>query len=99
MKRYRLIIFDRDGTLNYEEQDYHRDLTALRPYPFTGKTLRALKTAGHLMALATNQSGISRGLWSRAEVDQLHGRFFAEWGLDLPVYMCPHMPDDGCTCR
>jgi len=99
MKRYRLIIFDRDGTLNYEEQNYHRDLTALRPYPFSGPALRALKAAGHRLALATNQSGISHGLWSRVEVEQLHGRFFADWGLELPVYMCPHVPDDGCTCR
>ncbi len=99
MKQYRLIIFDRDGTLNYEDQNYHRDLSALRPYPFSGQVLRALKAAGHQLALATNQSGIAHGLWSRDEVEQLHSRFFADWGLDLPVYMCPHLPDDGCTCR
>ncbi len=97
--KYHLILFDRDGTLNYEEQSYHRDLSVLRPYPFSGPTLRALAAAGHRLALATNQSGIARGFWSLDEVDRLHRRFFQEWGVEAEVYLCPHSPADGCSCR
>ncbi len=96
---YHLILFDRDGTLNYEEQSYHSDLSVLRPYPFSGPTLRALATAGHWLALATNQSGIARGYWSLDEVDRLHRRFFQEWGVEPRVYLCPHGPAEGCNCR
>ena len=97
--KYRLILLDRDGTLNYEAQNHHRDLSVLRPYPFSGPALRGLTDAGHQLALVTNQSGIARGYWSIDEVDRLHKRFFKEWGVEPKVYLCPHGPGDGCGCR
>ncbi len=97
--KYHLILFDRDGTLNYEEQSYHRDLAILNSYPFSGPALRTLAAAGHRLALVTNQSGIARGYWSTGEVDRLHERFFKEWRVAPGVYLCPHGPDEGCRCR
>ena len=99
MKPYRLIIFDRDGTLTYEEHNYHRDLRKVRPYPFVGGVLKRLAAEGLRLAVATNQSGIGRGLWSRAEVDKLHNRLATAWGVDLAWHICPHLPGDGCDCR
>lgn len=97
--KYSLILLDRDGTLNYEEQSYHSDLSVLRPYPFSGPALSALTDTGHRLALVTNQSGIARGYWSIDDVDRLHKRFFKEWGVEPKVYLCPHGPGEGCRCR
>ena len=97
--KYSLILLDRDGTLNYEAQNHHRDLSVLRPYPFSGPALRGLTDAGHRLALVTNQSGIARGYWSIDDVDRLHKRFFKEWGVEPKVYLCPHGPGGGCGCR
>ena len=99
MTRYQLIIFDRDGTLCYEHMHYHRDLSKLRPYPFTGSLLAELQTAGYRLAVATNQSGIGRGFWTLEAVTALHDRFTREWGISPAFYLCPHTPDDHCSCR
>ncbi len=99
MKPYRLLLFDRDGTLTYENRDYHRQLADLKAYPFTGSLLRDLHQAGHELAVVTNQSGVARGLWPLEEVEAVHQRFCREWGVDLAFYVCPHHPRDGCHCR
>lgn len=99
MKSYRLLLFDRDGTLTYENRDYHRELMALKAYPFTGSLLRDLHQAGHQLAVVTNQSGVARGYWSLKDVEAVHQRFCREWGVDPIFYVCPHHPGDGCPCR
>ena len=95
----RMVIFDRDGTLTYEAADYHRDLFRVRSYPFAGPLLKRLLEQGCLLAVATNQSGIGRGFWTREAVDQLHSRLTQDWGVPLSWHLCPHHPDDNCPCR
>ena len=92
-------MFDRDGTLNYEQQGHHPDLAGLTPYPFAGPLLRDLDAAGYSLAVVTNQSGVARGLWSLEEVDAIHERFSREWGVAPSFFICPHAPADGCSCR
>ncbi|UCH62450.1 MAG: HAD-IIIA family hydrolase [Fidelibacterota bacterium] len=99
MSSYQLLLFDRDGTLTYEQRSFHRDLSALPAYPFTGVTLKQLDESGCRLGIATNQSGIARGYWSMKEVDVLHERFCREWDVTPRFYLCPHHPDDGCRCR
>ncbi len=99
MKRYRLLLFDRDGALTYENRQYHRDLSALPAYPFAGSLLRDLDKSGYPLAVVTNQSGIARGYWSLEEVQAAHDRLCREWGVVPRFYICPHHPDDGCQCR
>jgi len=99
MTRYRLLIFDRDGTLTYENRRYHRDLSGLSPYPFTGPVFKELYAAGCQLAVVTNQSGIARGYWRLEEVRAVHDRFCKEWSVTPRFYICPHLPDDGCRCR
>ena len=94
-----MVIFDRDGTLTYEAADYHRDLTRVRSYPFAGPLLQRLQEQGYRLAVATNQSGIGRGFWTRDEVDRLHSRLAQAWGVPLSWHLCPHHPDDHCPCR
>lgn len=94
-----MLLFDRDGTLTYEQTGRHASLEALSPYPFAGPLLKALAAAGRRLAVVTNQSGIGQGIWQRAEVEALHERFCEEWGVSPAFYICPHAPTEACPCR
>ena len=62
-----------------------------------------LRDAGFALVLITNQSGIARGYFDAALLEQIHDRLrsmLAAEGLRLEaIYVCPHSPDDGCDCR
>jgi D-glycero-D-manno-heptose 1,7-bisphosphate phosphatase len=62
-----------------------------------------LRDAGFALVLITNQSGIARGYFDAARLEQIHDRLqsmLAVAGLRLKaIYVCPHGPDDGCDCR
>jgi D-glycero-D-manno-heptose 1,7-bisphosphate phosphatase len=99
MSKYRLLLFDRDGTLTYENINFHKDLSILPSYPYSAKTLQILDKAGFSIAIVTNQSGIARGFWSMSQVEKLHQRLAKEWQVPLQFYICPHHPDEDCACR
>lgn len=96
------ILLDRDGTL-IVERHYLSDpaLVELETGAIDG--LHKLSEAGWPLVVLTNQSGIGRGYFDRSVVDavntavheklSLNGIFIAGW------YVCPHGPEDGCTCR
>ena len=96
---YRLLLFDRDGTLTYEDRNYHRDLTMVKAYPFAGPILLSLQAKGYRLGVVTNQSGISRGYWSLEEVDALHNRLAEEWSTAITWHVCPHHANEDCPCR
>jgi len=98
-RTYRLLLFDQDGTLTFENKHYHQDLSTLPAYPFTGETLRGLYASGYKLVVVTNQSGIAREYFTMEEVQALHKRFCTEWQLAPEFYICPHHPDEGCRCR
>jgi D-glycero-D-manno-heptose 1,7-bisphosphate phosphatase len=58
---------------------------------------------GIRISVATNQSGIGRGVTSRQAVDEIHDWMSTELsslGVDLVgIFVCPHAPDEGCECR
>jgi len=98
MTRPRLVIFDRDGTL-IENVPYNADprRVVCRPRALAG--VEKLRSLGMRFAVATNQSGVSRGLVSmeslellNAEIDRLFGGLGTWW-------VCPHGPADNCRCR
>ena len=104
MSGRRAVFLDRDGTL-IEDVSYLRDPAQVRLLPGAGAAVRRLNDAGVLAIVATNQSGISRGLLRPEEyvaterrVDEL----LLEHGATLDAhYHCPHLPEiDGpCRCR
>lgn len=98
-----LIILDRDGVINEESHEYIKSPEEWVPIPGSIAAIAKLKQAGFTVAVATNQSGIARGLYTETTLAEIHKKMSAElakWGesFDLIVY-CPHLPDDYCQCR
>jgi D-glycero-D-manno-heptose 1,7-bisphosphate phosphatase len=95
----RAVFIDRDGTL-IEEVNFLSKIEHLRVFPFTGKALRLLKSAGFLVIIVTNQSGIGRKIFDETDMHAIHD----ELNSLLPnaidaFYFCPHLPGQGCRCR
>jgi D-glycero-D-manno-heptose 1,7-bisphosphate phosphatase len=93
------VFIDRDGTLIEEVNFLHR-VEDLRYFPFTDEAVRLLKERGFLVVLVTNQSGISRGIYTVDDMHAVHERIQADLTEKLDaIYFCPHLPDGDCRCR
>ncbi len=102
---YKHVILDRDGVLNREAQGagYVLEPTQFFWLPGALEALAMLRRAGIHLSVATNQSGVGRGLMTLAQLEAVHERMRDEaarhgGALDA-VLFCPHAPDDGCVCR
>jgi D-glycero-D-manno-heptose 1,7-bisphosphate phosphatase len=73
------------------------------PIPGSLEALALLHRHDYRIVVITNQSGVARGLFSLATLNEIHRHMLAETrkkgGLIEAVFFCPHGPDDGCTCR
>ncbi|MEL6710128.1 MAG: D-glycero-beta-D-manno-heptose 1,7-bisphosphate 7-phosphatase [Pseudomonadota bacterium] len=99
----RLVILDRDGVINQDSSHYIKSPTEWHALPGSLDAIAQLNQAHVKVAVATNQSGIARGLFDTATLDAMHARMQAELSavgghIDHLVY-CPHGPDEGCACR
>lgn len=98
----RYVFLDRDGTI-IEEVGYGHRLEDYALIPGALEALRDLRDAGYRFAIVTNQSGIGRGIFTRADYEQFHGRLLDDLAqAEITVektYMCPHAPADSCSCR
>ncbi|MBI4486640.1 MAG: HAD-IIIA family hydrolase, partial [Acidobacteria bacterium] len=89
------VFVDRDGTL-IEEVGYLDRAERVALYPWTADAIRALNRAGFKIVLVSNQSGVARGFFTEAIVDQVHRHMAALLGaggarIDA-YYYCPHHP-------
>jgi len=101
------LFLDKDGTL-VEDVPYNVDPAQLRFLPGAGAALARLAAAGFALVMITNQSGIGRGLFTRAAFERLEQalrqRLREAHGVELDgVLLCPHLPDasgdPACHCR
>ena len=99
----RLVILGRDGILNVYREDHVKSPDEWQPIPGALEAVARLNHAGWHTVLATNQSGIGRGMIDMASVNAIHQRMMqklAEVGGRLDaVFFCPHTPEDNCECR
>jgi D-glycero-D-manno-heptose 1,7-bisphosphate phosphatase len=99
----RLVILDRDGVINEDSDDYIRCVADWRPLPGSLEAIAALHRAGFTIAIASNQSGVGRGLIAEQELERIHRHMVraieAAGGAVAGIYFCPHTPEDGCECR
>lgn len=102
----RCVFFDRDGVVNRTPAPA-RYVLNWRAFVLEPAFVEAAKVAsgrGYALAVATNQRCLALGLAARSAIDDIHRRLAAllreAYGLNLlEVAMCPHDPDDGCSCR
>ena len=95
----RAVFLDRDGVLNERppKHEYLTSLQAFRWLPGAREAVGRLAAAGWVLAVVSNQRGISRGLVSQEAIEAIDGELRAA-GV-AAAYYCPHGLDDGCDCR
>lgn len=99
----KLVIVDRDGVLNEDSPDYIKSPAEWQPIPGSLEAVARLNHAGWRVVVASNQSGLARGLFSLDTLFAIHDkmqRLCAELGGRIDgIFYCPHGPDDKCECR
>jgi len=99
----KLIILDRDGTINHDSDEYIKSPEEWKPIKGSLEAIARLTHADYRIAVATNQSGIARGLLDTRTLLAIHDtllRALAQVGGRIDAFFfCPHAPDAGCPCR
>ena len=99
----KLVILGRDGILNEFRDDHVKAPEEWYPIPGALEAVSRLNHAGWHTVVATNQSGIGRGMIDMASVNAVHAhmlkQLMAVGGRIDAVFFCPHTPEDQCDCR
>ncbi|MDO5652747.1 MAG: D-glycero-beta-D-manno-heptose 1,7-bisphosphate 7-phosphatase [Brachymonas sp.] len=98
----RLVVIDRDGTLNTWREGFTRTPEEFEPVPGALEAVALLNRAGWLVVMATNQPGLGRGVLDMTTFHAINTRMHQELAvaggrLDA-VFFCPHGPEDNCRC-
>ena len=98
-----LVILDRDGVINRDSNAFVKSPDEWQPLPGSIDAIAAMTMAGFTLAVASNQSGLARGLFDQAALDAMHHKMHklvdAAGGRISKIVVCPHGPDDDCDCR
>jgi len=98
-----LVILDRDGVINQDSAAFIKNEAEWQPIPGSIEAIAALAQAGFTLAVASNQSGIARGLFDQQALDRMHAKMLRlvhdAGGRISRIVICPHGPDDACECR
>lgn len=99
----KLIILDRDGVINRDSDAFVKSPEEWVALPGSLEAIARLSQSGWTVAIATNQSGLARGLFDMNTLNAIHAKLHREvaaLGGDVDaIFLCPHGPDDGCVCR
>jgi D-glycero-D-manno-heptose 1,7-bisphosphate phosphatase len=99
----KLVILDRDGTINQDSDNYIKSPLEWKPIPGSLEAIARLTQGGWRCVVATNQSGIARGLFDMATLNAIHTEMHravnqAGGRIDA-IFFCPHAADSNCECR
>jgi D-glycero-D-manno-heptose 1,7-bisphosphate phosphatase len=99
----KLIILDRDGVINEDSDLFVKSAAEWRPLPGSAGAIAQLNHCGYRVVVATNQSGLGRGLFEMATLNLMHEKMhrvvaLAGGRIDA-VFYCPHTAAMNCACR
>lgn len=98
-----LIILDRDGVINEDSDSYIKSPEEWLPIAGSLQSIARLTRAGYRIAVASNQSGVARGLFDMDTLRRIHDKMqravAAQGGHIEAIFFCPHAPEDHCECR
>ncbi len=99
----KLVILDRDGTINADSDDFVKTPEEWIPLPGALEAIARLNHDGWHVVIASNQSGLGRGLFDVASLNaiqtKMHKMLAAVGGRVDAMFYCPHSPEESCTCR
>ena len=99
----KLVILDRDGVINHDSDHYIKSPEEWVPIPGSLEAIARLCRDGWHVVVATNQSGLGRGLFDMDTLNAIHEkmtRAVAHVGGRIDaIFFCPHTNDDNCDCR
>jgi D-glycero-D-manno-heptose 1,7-bisphosphate phosphatase len=97
------IILDRDGVINHDSDDYIKNPDEWIAIDLSLQAIQRLHVAGYNIVVATNQSGLGRGLFDLETLTVIHQKMLdavTEIGGQIQmIAYCPHHPDAQCSCR
>ncbi len=103
MHTMKLVILDRDGTINEDSSEFIKSEAEWKPLPGALEAIAKLNHAGWHVVVASNQSGLGRGLFDVAALNLMHAKMHKllalAGGRVEAVFYCPHAPDQICRCR
>jgi len=99
----KLVILDRDGTINADSDEFVKSPEEWKPLPGALEAIAKLNHAGWHVVVASNQSGLGRGLFDVAALNAMHTKMnkllAAQGGRIDAIFFCPHAADEHCHCR
>ena len=99
----KLVILDRDGVINHDSPSYIKSPNEWKPIARSLDAIARLTQADYRVVVATNQSGVGRGLFDMATLNAIHDKMHRAVGqaggrIDA-VFYCPHPMEANCGCR
>ncbi len=99
----KIVILDRDGVINYDSDQYIKNPDEWRPLPGSIEAIARLTQAGFRVLVATNQSGIGRGLFDMTALNAMHAKMHKAvnhaGGRIEAVFYCPDAAESDSSCR
>lgn len=99
----KLVILDRDGVINHDSDAYIKSEDEWEPIDGSLEAIARMSQAGLRIVVATNQSGVARGLFDLASLARMHTKMHglvAQAGGHIDaVFFCPHLDTNDCDCR
>jgi len=99
----KLVVLDRDGVINHDSELYIKCPEEWTPIAGSLEAIARFTQAGFRVVVATNQSGVGRGLFDMPTLNAVHDKMHKAvnqlGGRIDAVFFCPHAQDAGCACR
>lgn len=99
----KLVILDRDGVINYDSAQFIKSPDEWKPIPGSLEAIARLHQSGYRVIVATNQSGVGRGLFEMGTLNAIHDKMMkaaAQVGGRIDaIFFCPHTSESNCECR